>query len=528
MTLARPAAEGEAPTPPAPEPRERLAALDVGSNSIRLLVAEYDRNAGLSVVDEVKDQPRLAQGLAATGRLDQPAIERAMATLARMREVCRRRGVRRIAAVATAAVREAANGEAFVRRVRDELDIPLRIIDAETEAALSYRSVAHHFRVLGARTMVADIGGGSLELIGAVDGLVELTRSLPLGAVRLTETHLTGRREVRRELTALRAQIRRALKQGFRVREWTAATVIGSGGTFTSLGRMATARRGLPIPDTVHGVSVATAEVEALLEWLASKTPEQRRTVAGLNPQRADIILAGLAVTAELLALLDTPTVTVSAFGLREGLLLDMIDAEVTPAPRDPLRLMREFVERCQGDRRHVEQVRVLARQLFDVLAEPLGAAPDEWPILEAASLLHDVGQLVSYRKHHLHSYQLIMHAERLDLAARDRALVALISRYHRKKGPSRKHPEFLALGPEDQEVVRRMSALLRVADGLDRGHTSNVERVTAALEADELVLEVVPRIAGADLSLECWGAERKSDVLAKALHRDIVIRPAA
>jgi exopolyphosphatase / guanosine-5'-triphosphate,3'-diphosphate pyrophosphatase len=528
MTLTRPAAEGEARTPPAPEPRERVAALDVGSNSIRLLVAEYDRNAGLSVVDEVKDQPRLAQGLAATGRLDEQAIERAMATLARMREVCRRRGVLRIAAVATAAVREAANGEEFARRVRDELDIPLRIIDAETEAALSYRSVAHHFRVLGARTMVADIGGGSLELIGAVDGLVELTRSLPLGAVRLTETHLSGRRDVRRELAALRAQIRRALKKGFRLREWTAATVIGSGGTFTSLGRMATARRGLPIPDTVHGVSVATAEVEALLEWLASKTAEQRRTVAGLNPQRADIILAGLAVTAELLTLLDAPTVTVSAFGLREGLLLDMIDAEAAPAPRDPLRLMREFVERCQGDRRHVEHVRVLARQLFDLLAEPIGAVPDEWPILEAASLLHDVGQLVSYRKHHLHSYQLIMHAERLDLSARDRALVALISRYHRKKGPSRKHPEFLGLGPEDQEVVRRMSALLRVADGLDRGHTSNVECVTATLEADELVLEVAPRIAGADLSLECWGAERKSDVLAKMLHRDIVIRPAA
>ena len=138
------------PAPPAADGRERLAALDVGSNSIRLLVAEYDRQTGLSIIDEVKDQPRLAQGLAATGRLDDAAIERAMATLARMREVCRRRGVRRIAAVATAAVREAANGAAFVRRVREELDLPLRVIDAETEARLSYRSVAHHFRVVGA------------------------------------------------------------------------------------------------------------------------------------------------------------------------------------------------------------------------------------------------------------------------------------------------------------------------------------------------------------------------------------------
>jgi len=238
MTATEPVA-GSATEPPALEARERLAAIDVGSNSIRLLVAEYDPQSGISVIDEVKDQPRLAQGLTVTGRLDEHAMARALATLARMREVCRRRGVRRIAAVATAAVREAQNGEAFVQRVREELDIPLRIIDAETEAALSYRSVAHHFRVVGARTLVADIGGGSLELIGAVDGLVELTRSLPLGAVRLTETFLLGKRDARREVTSLRTQIRRHLKRGLRVREWTAATVIGSGGTFTTLGRMA-------------------------------------------------------------------------------------------------------------------------------------------------------------------------------------------------------------------------------------------------------------------------------------------------
>jgi len=514
-----------AATPPQADSRERLAALDVGSNSIRLLVAEHDPQTGLSIIDEVKDQPRLAQGLAATGRLDDVAMERALATLARMREVCRRRGVRRIAAVATAAVREAANGEEFVQRVRAELDLPLRVIDADTEAALSYRSVAHHFRLLGARTLVADIGGGSLELIGAVDGLVELTLSLPLGAVRLTETHLLGRRDARREVTTLRTQVRRQLKKAFRGRDWTAATMIGSGGTFTSLGRMATARRGLPVPETVHGVAVATAEVETLLEWLTAKTPEQRRLVAGLNPQRADIILAGLAVTAELLALVDARTVTVSAFGLREGLLLEMVSGDAPAAAPDPLRLMREFVERCQGDRRHVEHVRMLARQLFDQLAGLLGSTPEEWPLLEAASLLHDVGQLVSYRKHHKHSFQLITHADRLDLSARDRALVALVSRYHRKKGPSRKHPEFAALGQEDQAVVRRVSALLRVADGLDRGHTSNVDQVTATLGSDELLIEVAPRVAGADLSLECWGAERKSDVLAKLLQRDVVIR---
>jgi exopolyphosphatase / guanosine-5'-triphosphate,3'-diphosphate pyrophosphatase len=503
--------------------RERIAAIDVGSNSVRLLVAEYDPASGLTVIDELKDQPRLAAGLAGTGCLDDAAMERALQTLGRMRQVCQRRNVQRIAAVATAAVREAENGPWFVRRVRQELDIPLRIIDAETEAALSYRSVAHHFQLAGERTLVADIGGGSLELIGAVDGLVEHTFSLPLGAVRLTELYLTGERTIQRELAVLRKHIRKQLKRTLSSREWAAAAVIGSGGTFTTLARVTQARRAVPPGDTVHGVSVEAAEVERLLDWLASRTPEQRRQVPGLNPQRADIILAGLAVTAELLDWVRTRSITVSAFGLREGLLLEMAGAEEAVV-RDPLRLFREFAERCQSDRRHVEHVRLLALQLFEQLGEPLGCGPEEQLLLEAASLLHDVGQLVSYPKHHRHSYSLITHAERLGLAPRERELVALVSRYHRRTGPRRKHPEFAALPPADQDVVRRLSAVLRVADGLDRGHSAAVETVTATLSDESLVLAVTPGSAQADLGLECWGASRKADVLAKLLQRDVMV----
>jgi exopolyphosphatase / guanosine-5'-triphosphate,3'-diphosphate pyrophosphatase len=507
----------------APAGRERIAAIDVGSNSVRLLVAEYDPASGLTTVDELKDQPRLARGLAATGCLDDDAMARAMETLRRMRDVCQRRGVHRIAAVATAAVREAENGPWFVRRVRQELDIPLRIIDAETEAALSYRSVAHHFPLAGERALVADIGGGSLELIGAVDGLVELTLSLPLGAVRLTELYLPGDRPPYKEVAAVRPLIRKHIKRELPWREWAGATVIGSGGTFTTLGRIVQARRGLSPADPVHGVEVTAAEVEQLIDWLASRSSEQRRQVPGLNPARADIILAGLAVTAELLDWIRGRSLTVSAFGLREGLLLEMAGAE-EPLARDPLRLFREFAERCQSDRRHVEHVRELALQLFDQLGDQLGCAPEERLLLEAAGLLHDVGQLVSYRKHHKHSYQLITHAERLGLAPRDRELVALISRYHRRSGPRRKHPEFAALSAADQAVVRRLSGILRVADGLDRGHSASVKQVEVELAAEALRLRLTAADPGSDLGLECWGGSRKADVLAKLLRRDVEI----
>ncbi|MEP6571429.1 MAG: Ppx/GppA phosphatase family protein [Gemmatimonadota bacterium] len=512
---------------PVPEPRERLAAIDVGSNSIRLLVAEYGASSGLTVIDEVKEQPRLAAGVAQSGRLDDLAVARALEALRRMREVAERRGVTRLAAVATAAVRDAENGAEFIDLVRRELGLELRIIDAQTEAHLSYRSVAHHFPLQGGRTVVADIGGGSLELIAAVDGIFERSISLPFGAVRLTELYLSEPDDIRHQLKTLRAYVRRQLRRRLPLRDWAAPTVIGSGGSFTNLGRMAVSRRGGPAAEAVHGVSVSVGEVEQLLEWLASLPPAKRAQVPGLNPQRADIIIAGLAVTAEVLERIEAREMKVSAFGLREGLLLEMAGAETTPAAEDPMRLAREFAERCHSDRRHIEQVRLLALALFDQLAERMGAGPEERQILEWASLLHDVGQVVSYRKHHQHSYDLIMNAERLQFTPRDRLLVALVSRYHRKKGPRKKHEAFAALDDSDREVVRRLTGLLRVADGLDRGHTSIVESLTIEFCPTRITIQPVPRHAGADLSLECWGAGQLSDVLAKVMKREVVVETA-
>ena len=505
---------------PAPE---RIAAIDVGSNSIRLSVAEYDQERGLRIIDEVKDQPRLATGIATKGALDPVAMERALATLKRMREIADRRGVSRIRAVATSAVREASNGPEFVASVRRSLGLDLEIADEQSEAALSYRSVAHHFPLHHGRVLVADIGGGSLELVGAVNGLVEVTASLPLGAVRLTELFLRGRRSTPREVRDLRVWARKRLKRRIQSRRWQGAELFGSGGTFTNLARMALARRGVE-PGMVHGEVVATAEVEHLLEWLATKSTRERAEVPGLNPQRADIILAGLGTAAELLDLTEARSVRVSAYGFREGLLLEMVGNRGPLAAADPLRAMRELVDRCQGDRRHVEHVRVLALALFDRLGEALGADPAERSLLEAASLLHDVGQVVSYRSHHRHSYQLIMHADRLSLAARDRTLVALISRYHRKNGPRRKDEEFARLSNADQAVVRRLSGLLRVADGLDRGHTAAVAQVATRLTRERLSIQATPRAPQTDLSIEIWAASRKADVLEKVLGRRVVI----
>lgn len=512
-------------TPP-PRTPARLGAIDVGSNSVRLLVAEFTAEGGLRVIDELKDQPRLAGGLARTGRLDPAAVDRAVAALTRMREVATRRGVTEIRAVATSAVREASNGPEFVARVRDEVGVPLTIIDADTEARLSWRSVAHHFQLDDRRTLMLDIGGGSLEVIGAVQGLVELSLSLPLGAVRLTEMFLDPTEPLHRAIYDLRRRIRRTLRKTGVWRDWNGARIFGSGGTFTNLARIAAARRGLPTT-AIHGTSVTTAEVEQLLEWLAAMPAEERRTVPGLNPERADIILAGLAVTAEVLARVHASAVTVSAYGLREGLVLEMAGAG-TETDGDPLAVAREFAHRCQCDAQHIEQVRRLSLQLFDRLGPVLGATAEERRLLEAAALLHDVGQLISYRKREQHSHELITHAERLPFSARDRHLVALIARYHRKNKPSKRDEDFAALGRGDRDLVRRLSSLLRVADGLDRGYSAEVAAVRTRLTDQRLRITPVPREPGADLALECWGAQRRTDLLARLLDRVVVVAPPA
>ena len=307
-------------------PPERLAAIDVGSNTILLLIADYQPSSGLTIIEEAEEQPRLGAGLSATGRLSNASMERALQSLTRMRERCHQRGVARVGAVATAAVREAAHGKELVDRVQ-ELGVPLRIISPEAEAALAYRSAAYRFP--GAeRVLVADIGGGSLELVGAAEGQIGLIRSLPLGAVRLTELQLP--------LPALREHIRQLLADPAVDRSWAGSKVVGSGGTFSALASMALAQRGLP-PGRIHGTEVSARKTELLLTQLSGMDGETRRSVPGLRPERADIIVAGLAVAAELLQGVASAAVTVNGYGLREGLLLEMAEVPVnTQRPHSP------------------------------------------------------------------------------------------------------------------------------------------------------------------------------------------------
>ena len=503
----------------------RIGAIDIGSNSIRAIVADVAPTGAIRVIDELKAAPRLGAGLEQTGELSDTSMRAAIDALARMATLARQLGAQRVEAVATSAVRDARNGPQFLARVREDTGLSVRLLDGEEEAHLSFRSALAHFELGSGRAVVMDIGGGSLELALSVDGMLEHLLSLPFGAVRMTERYLRGGGR-RRDVERLRADVRTALKGVLAARDWRGAQVIGSGGTFTNLAGIHAARRGIQVARSVHGTRVPRTELEHVLDMLQEMTPAERLHVPGLNPGRADIIVAGLAVAAEVMGRVEARELQVSAYGIREGLLLET--ARVVPTVADPgearERSVRAFAERCHYEEPHSRHVQELALQLFDQLAPRLKLHAADRTTLSDAALVHDVGYHINYDKHHKHSYHLVVHAELLGMTPEEQVAVANVARYHRGAPPKKKQRNF---GPLDKALrarIVKLSALLRVADGFDRGHVGAVERVRVHVGAKSVRLSPTPAVPGASLRLEMWGASRKSALLAEVLAQPVEI----
>jgi exopolyphosphatase/guanosine-5'-triphosphate,3'-diphosphate pyrophosphatase len=494
----------------------RIAAIDIGSNSIRQIVADVSPDGSISHVDEMKAAPRLATGLEASGSLDETAMSRAIDSLAHMSDLAKQVNADRIVAVATSAVRDADNAAEFVRRVKAEAGLELRILTGEDEARLSYRSAVAHFELGNSRTAIVDLGGGSLELALSYNGIVDRLMSLPLGAVRLTERFFADG-ETDKRLAKLRKHVGKVIRDNVSVRPWRGARLIGAGGTFTNLAGMVLYRDGMFSAMSVQGAQVSRNDVEHLLDSLAAMPVEDRRKVPGLNEGRADIIVAGLAVVAELLARLDVRELEVSRYGIREGLLLE--EARVRPVIADPgearAKSVMDLARRCRAEMPHAEQVRMLSLRIFDAIGDRIGLEPTDRQTLADAALLHDIGYHINYERHHKHSYHLVIHAELLGIPPAEQIVIANVARYHRGARPRRKHGNYGVLEKPLRRRIKRLAAILRVADGLDRGHMGAVSDVRVRWTQRAIRISPVPRRSRDSLRLEIWGAHHKSELLA-------------
>lgn len=498
----------------------RLAAIDVGTNSIRLVIAEVEEDGSYRVLDEEREMTRLGRRLYETGRLGRQPMERSLAALCKMRAIADGFGVRDLRVVATSAVREASNGRAFRDEAKRRCGVRVEVIGAEDEARLAFASVSRHFQLDGRSVAVVDIGGGSVEVILAAGGAIHDVQSLPLGAVRLFERYHRSDPLKRKHWKKLKRAIDREITRTIGRPAISPEVMVGSGGTFTNLGEMVQYEREGRLTQ-IRGYAVSRAELVSLLGRLRETPLGTRRRLPSLNPKRADIIVAGAAAVVRLAKHLGTQQVLVNDRGIRDGLLISMIDelgmagAQTALAAESRMDWVRAFARQCRSNERHCNHVARLAVRLFDELREPFELPAAGRDLLEAAALLHDVGYLINHAKHHKHAYHLIMHGDLRGFSPGEVELIANVVRYHRRAVPKKSHENFRRLERSDRTLVRQLSGILRVADGLDRTHGQAVGDV--AVELDGSVLRIVAE-AEQNPSIELEDARRTGGLCAAAL----------
>ncbi len=536
-----------------------FAAMDIGTNSVRLAVVEVQPNGTWTTLASQKQVVRLGEGEfdkvapkakkkkskeddedGAGHALTDGAIARGALVCARFAEVARGYGAEEIVALATAAVREADNGDEFVRRVRTLADLDVRIISGQEEARLIYLGVVSGIDLPpGEKALMMDIGGGSTELIVGDSGGYAFLDSLKMGAIRLTAEGVPNpNKPVSAEAWArLVRQVQSLLAPAARAIARTPFSVMyGSSGTAQNLAEIIANSSSAPNPTSLRNYEITLAEVQATTRRLCAMTLEQRRRVPGINPERADIIIGGAAILQTVMETVGAQSIHISDRGLREGIIVDRLrrdhpapevtEATALDSPR--LRSIQQLLSATHVDRAHAAHIVHLALSLFDQWkALGLHDYARARELLEYAALLHDAGFFISHTDHQKHSYYLIRHSELLGFNDREIEIMANLALYHRKAAPRRKHPAFAQLDEKTQRAIRVLSCALRLAEALDRSHLMLVKDISCEQLAKPDRIRLTLQATG-NVQLELWAAEAQSRAFTKTfgLPLEVCVKP--
>ncbi|MBV9363078.1 MAG: Ppx/GppA family phosphatase [Solirubrobacterales bacterium] len=489
-----------------------MGVIDLGSNSWRLVVYMFSPGAWWKLTDEIYETVRIGAGLAQTGRLSDAGMGRGLETLAVFERFCAAHGLGpdAVHAVATSAIRDASNGELFLKAARAASGLNLEVISDEDEARFGYVAAINSSTMTDG--IVLETGGGSIQLIKVVDRRAESLRSFPLGAVRVTEGFLPGSGPAKKkDLQRVRAHVRGALSDYPSLAD-AGARIVGMGGAVRNLA--AAAQRMADQPDIgVQGFVITREMLAELVQTLAALPVAERGEVPGIKVGRGDIILASALVIETVVELGKFAGIEVTEASLRDGVFLarEFLADQPEPLFDDVRRAgVRNLATQYESDLPHVEHVAHLSLQMFDSLAAAglFQARPEERELLWAAAMLHDVGMTISYDDHHKHSYYLIVSAGLPGFDPRERALIAQVTRYHRKGAA--KLGELAALaGRGDEQLLDRCSVILRLAEHLERGRDQSVRE--ARLRANGRGFDLHLEAAG-DLTLPRWSVERYGD----------------
>jgi exopolyphosphatase / guanosine-5'-triphosphate,3'-diphosphate pyrophosphatase len=505
---------------------QRLAVIDLGSNSFRLVV--FTAGEGWwQRTDEIYEAVRIGEGLAASGSLGREPISRALATLDVFAHFCRASGLsgEQIDAVATSAIRDAKNSELVLRPARAAIGLPVRVLTREQEARYGYMAAVNSTTLTDGA--VLDLGGGSLQLVHVLDRLEREIGSWPLGAVRMSERFLAdpdpSRPTGAQQIQALRGHVRGQLA-GSRWLQGLGGRIVGMGGTARNLAAAAQRAAGLPT-NGVQGFLLDLPALEALIERLAALPARERARVPGVKPARADLILAGAIVIEGVLLAGGFSGLEVTEAGLREGIFFERhLSAGKAPPLFDDVRRegVLNLARRYGMDAAHSRHVADLALGMFDELAR-LGlheGDPHERELLWAACMLHDIGMSVDYDDHHKHSRYLILNAGLPGFSPKEVAIIAQAARYHRKgmPEPGELAPLFEA---GDRERLDRCATLLRLAEDLERSRDQLVQ--DTSLAAANGTVRITLRAQG-ETAVPRWAAGRERELFERAFGRHLDI----
>jgi exopolyphosphatase/guanosine-5'-triphosphate,3'-diphosphate pyrophosphatase len=506
----------------------RYAAIDIGSNSIRMLAAEVVSGSPLKTLASSRQVTRLGEGVFRTGRIGQSAMELCVNVLAQMAAEYRAVGVIGVRAVGTSALRDASNQDEFVKRASEALQAPVEVISGQEEARLIHLGVQNRWPHPSQRVLMIDLGGGSAELILSEHGRMAQAFSKPLGALRLKEVFLKSdppeARELHRMEEYIQERIVDAVKRfGDSPYDRAIATSATAAAVICAVNRVPRAKR-----ETADRLRATVSQVRRFYQEVSTGDLESRRRIPGIGPRRAEIIVPGVAMLLQVLREFRLPKLYYSSAGLRDGIIADLaargVGRELSQLDAEQRRLMTQMTRRYGVPLPHARKVAALAHTLFDSL-QSLHHLPHSYgKVLEAASYLHDIGHYISDTRHHRHSFYMVTNSDMPGFTERERRLIAILCRYHRKSTPDATHSQFQALESEDKRAVAMLTPLLRLADALDRSKDQRVE----SLECQTRIGEVILRLrSDADVDLEQWAGERVADVFREAFGRQLSITKA-
>ena len=505
---------------------QTIAAIDIGSNSLKLVIVEAAASDSFTIVLQERERVRLGHETLRNRFLSAEAINLSADAIAKFRSIAESRASDRILAVATASVREANNSAEFVSEIDRRTGVRVEVLSSLEEARLIGIAVAQFFGAEKSSLLNIDIGGGSTELSLMKSGEPGKLFSMKLGAVGLTEKFLFSNPPKQKEIKNLRAEIITALEQPKRkIKDETWKISTGTSGTILALANLLSAQT----QENQNGKpQVSFKRLVALNEMLAQISTEERVKLSGVSPQRAEVIVAGGQILEGVMRGLNIESLQHCSYALREGVIINYlreIEAESLPPVPDveDTRLRDVFAvgRRFGYEENHALQVAALAEKIFDELALAYNLKRHGRTLLSAAALLHDVGYHISHESHHKHSLYLIKHSEITGFSETEKLMIANIARYHRGSLPKEKHFDFMALSEKDRKAAAQLGAILRLADALDHGYENHIKNLKIRRERQSVILELV---GSENSNIEMLAVAKKKDLFEAAFDCELKV----